>query len=130
MRLTAYDPTYEVSRTVRLEIPPYIDAALLPDGDLILAAPVHTPERVGLPPHLLDREGHVIRSFGSDDPLYRSDVPFIDQRTIAPTEEGRAVWAAYRNQYVVERWGADGTKRGEIRRDVQWFPSALLPRRR
>ena len=124
LRYTVLDSAYAVAAESPLQIPPYIEAAVFEGGGIVLASPVRTPERVGLPLHYLGRDGRVKRSFGSDRPNYRSDIPYIDARGISKAPEGR-VWSAYRNQYVIELWDTAGQHLLDVRRAVDWFPSGL-----
>lgn len=126
LRHSVFSPSYEHVRSIGLEIPPTFEVELIEDTLVVLAAPVRTPDRVGLPLHLMSRNGDVIRSFGSDQALFRADVPFIDSRTIAGAGRDR-VWSAFRNQYVVELFDAEGEKLKELVRRAPWFPSGLVP---
>lgn len=121
-------PDLTFIESIRLEIPPYVDVVSLDEGRMVLASPVRTPDRIGLPLHLLDRDGTVVRSFGSVHGEFRPDIPFADERLIGPGTK-TAVWSAYRNQYVIELWDVSARPLREVRRNVEWFPSMFRPHR-
>lgn len=123
-RYTVLGPSYEVVRTARLAIPPYIELVIVNDSQMVFNSPVHTPDRIGLPLHLLNMQGEVIRSFGSTTGAFSLEVPSADSRAVARAGPDR-VWSAYRNQYAVELWDTAGNLLRVIRRNVDWFPPQL-----
>ena len=72
----------------------------------VAVAEIPTPDKIGLPFHLLDRTGKILRSFGLD-----SDSAFS-----APAEHGwvlaaggsQQFWAARVNRYELQLWNAQG----------------------
>jgi hypothetical protein len=102
---------------------PQIHAVALGGDRAVLAVALRTPSRVGLPLHLVE-DGKVVRSFGSLRGAYRPDIPYFDERTVAPAGPG-SVWAAQPSRYVIEQWSTDGRKLRELRRSVGWFPPLL-----
>jgi hypothetical protein len=125
-RLSIFAPDLTFLKTTRLELPPFVGVVLLPAGQVVLASSVRTPERIGMPLHLISPDGRALRSFGSRTGAYRPDVPYFDERVIASGAPGR-IWSAYRNQYVIEEWSAAGQPGRIIRRDLEWFPSSFTP---
>jgi hypothetical protein len=120
---SVFSPSLEFVRSNRLQIVPQVTGVALGGNRAVLAVPIHTPERVGLPLHLVDR-GRLVRSFGSESGAYRPDIPYFDDRAIAPASGGN-LWVAHRNRYQIELWSTDGRKLREYRRSVEWFPPLL-----
>jgi len=118
-RLTVYDSEHELGRTAPLEIAASFDATFVDDG-IVVNADVRSPERAGLPLHLLDPGGEILTSFGSVTARFRPDLGYGVRRAVAAS--GRtAVWSAWLNRYRMERWGTDGTLLQVLERDVDWF---------
>lgn len=126
LRTSVFSPALRLARTTRLEIPPQTEAAALGGDRVVLGVPLRSPSRAGLPLHLLDG-GRVVRSFGSTSGAFRPDIPYFDERAIAPAGPGR-VWVVHKNRYQVELWSTDGRKLRELRRSVAWFPPHVAER--
>jgi hypothetical protein len=128
-RVTVLSPEYKYVRSVSVEISPAgRNLFLLPGGELLNASPDRTPDRIGLPIHVIGRDGKVVRSFGSQTGLFRPDIPLIDRRTLTMGDETQ-VWAGYLMQYVIELWDAStGRMLRSLSRDVDWFPPQLTSR--
>ena len=78
-------------------------AFVMPDGSFLVAAQIRTNELIGYPMHVVDREGRVVRSFGTDEPQYRPDLRYILTRKVAPGQDG-TVWGIAPARYILERW--------------------------
>jgi hypothetical protein len=98
------------------------DAAPLPDARrFVVNMNLTTPERLGLPLHILERpepesaNAPIIASFGE-----RSDEtrPFIFKR-VAVDESG-TIFAAPEDRYLVEVWSSDGAKVAGLERRGLW----------
>lgn len=126
MTWTVLSPEYGLVRSVRLEFNPDPNGVVLPSGDLVLVKGIASPERAGLPVHLVTRDGRNSRSFGSETRVHRPDIPYVDGRAIAVGTDGN-IWLGYRNQYRLELWSPDGRVLRTITRDVGWFPSWFRP---
>ena len=114
-----FSPSLSFLRSHRLDFLPQLEAVALDANRAVVAVPIRTPARVGFPLHLVDR-GRIVRSFGSERGAFRPDIPYFDDRTIAPAGPGR-IWSAHRNRYHIELWSTDGRKLRELRRSVDWF---------
>ena len=121
-RLNFFDPAGGLLRHVWLPFSPTGNNAVYADGwGLIIAADVPTPERAGLPLHLVDLgDGSVDRSFGSLSGEYRLSDYGRGRRVLAEGPAG-AVWAGHAAEYRIELWTPDGLQRS-LARDVPWFP--------
>lgn len=90
------------------------------DSLLVINRHLRTPDKVGNPLHLVDFNGHVLRSFGSsrnvevdlDEQTYR--------RRLAGSPDG-AVWAGSLGHYVLDQWSHDGVHLKSYRRQADWF---------
>jgi hypothetical protein len=101
-RLTVLSPSSEVVRTGLLT--GLVErVAAMSDGTMVVNARINTPERIGLPLHVLAHDGNVLRSFGAEEAVYRPDAPWLLMRSITPAR-ANTVWAAHRTQYRLELW--------------------------
>ncbi len=113
-------PDHREART--LPAPASTSAVLsLPGGSLLINAAFRDPNRVGLPLHLLDPAGRVVRSFGTEHPLVRPGELTRGVRRIARASAG-GVWSArYAHRYEIQLWTLNGTLVRELTRRVAWF---------
>jgi len=96
-------------------------AAITPSGHLIVQALLSSPERAGLPLHLINRDGAMALSFGDENPMYnRRTATWFNTRVLTESSEN-TVWTGRLNKYEIELWDTSGNllKRIENRRD--WF---------
>ncbi|MFQ5704848.1 MAG: hypothetical protein ACE5HT_12605 [Gemmatimonadales bacterium] len=120
-RVTLLSPTLTVTDRVRLPVIPLQDVVLLDSIGWVLNADSRTTDRIGLPLHMVDRNGKWKRSFGSTTASYRPGTeawPML--RKVADAGGGR-LWMAHLKKYVVELWDTGGTKHKELVRHVPWF---------
>ena len=100
------------------------DITFLKSGLIVVNGSVPTAAGIGLPLHLVPRSGEVVRSFGSATGAVRPGLALASHRVIAPSGD-RAIWAAHRTQYVIERWGTDGVLQRQLVRQADWFDPYL-----
>lgn len=118
-RATVFDPEYRVARTIQLRA--YSgDAIRLPDGRLVVTGNSRTAALIGLPLHLLDARGTLVRSFGSIDERVDLRDRFSMLRSIAPSAYG-GIWSAKPNSYIIEKWDTTGSLRVRVERSADWF---------
>jgi hypothetical protein len=91
---------------------------------VVVNSTVRTPDRFGLPLHVMGFDGQVAsirQSFGS---LNAGDITPQQQRqlyyTLAPADPG-AVWAAERYRYRISKWAEDGSLQLTLTRNPEWF---------
>jgi len=73
-RITVFSPDYAVVRVVNLDYP-ISGKGFFIGTKMLINQGIRTPHRAGYPLHLMDRNGEILRSFGSSaDGLYRSDM--------------------------------------------------------
>lgn len=120
-RMTVLSSSFEVSRTARMPvgIRP-TEVAIAPDGLIIAASRVATPERIGFPLHAIRQDGTLQRSYGAEDTTRYVRAPFALSRAVAVDSQGRT-WAARRTSYHLELWDTHGTKQLDLRSAVPWF---------
>lgn len=92
---------------------------LLPDGRIAFSGTVPTRDAVGYPLHVMERDGTVRASFGTDEPSLRPGSG-LDLRRIAPAGTD-ALWSAEITRYAVERWTLDGRRTAALVRQAPWF---------
>ncbi len=100
---------------------------VMPDGSFLVARQTERGETIGYPMHVVDREGRVVRSFGTDEPQYRPDLDDILTRNVAPGGDG-TVWAMAPARYVLERWDpSTGELLQSTRIRSDWFRESIEP---
>lgn len=119
VRLVTMSPSGTVLRDVRPRIFP-VRSAISPSGTWIVVAQKLTREAIGLPLHLLNRDGTVRRSFGAEDSEYSVSRCCPTERIVTFTQDDK-IWVAGINRYVLERWDTTGAKSVEITRSAPWF---------
>lgn len=124
-RLTLLTPDLVVERMTLLPGPPGKAIAMAGDS-LLLAGEISTTEGIGLPLHLVDPDGRLVRSFGAVAPARRPDQPYATTRRVAPARAG-GVWAAHFTRYQVERWSTAGALQEEFRVATPWFAAWDTP---
>lgn len=118
--LSVFDPDYAFTRSARLQIRPTMFIEPVSRGRFIISSWVRTPERIGFPLHLVDPEGRVEASFGSERGEFRPGQ--VSPVNLAVADSGQ-VWAGHSHRYSVKLWHAfEGRKLRELRREVDWFP--------
>lgn len=89
---------------------------------------IRTADQVGYPLHLVNMEkGELVTSFGS---LTGEFDPGRERNLMLNIARGPddTVWAARVYAYWIERWQADNRILLSMRRDLPWFPDALVDR--
>lgn len=110
------DRNYRVLRTTPIPAARlyWEESVLLPNGGVIVAGSIPTPDRFGFTLHLIDSTGNVQHSFGEDTAAEPGD----DAARLLAMGKG-GVWAARRWRPQLEQWSAEG----------QLVSQALLPTR-
>jgi hypothetical protein len=99
------------------------DLVQLRTGLFVVSANIRTRERAGLPLHLVDQTGTIVRSFGASDRTVRlltSDDDLRLQRRLALGVDG-TVLSVRAGSYVIERWSPAGERLGEWDVAPDWF---------
>jgi hypothetical protein len=80
--------------------------ASLPDGRLVLNSEFRTPDRFGVPLHIVERGGRIIRSFGAvAGPIQPHSRPAV--RIVAPARDG-GLWVAPNDKYELSLTDSTG----------------------
>ena len=123
-RITMFGPNRAVAGTLPV---PFAPDLVMTDGLFLLAQQIPRSETIGYPMHLVDREGRVVRSFGTDEPQYRPDLNHILTRKVALGQDG-TVWAMAPARYLLERWDpTTGEQLQSIRIPSDWFSESIEP---
>lgn len=118
---TVFSPTLDFEGRVSLPANPLHNAMVrLPRGQWVIGANIETPERVGLPLHLLSHAGDVESSFGAVDPFYRMDLRNLSFRVLATAGQDK-VWVARHTEYRIELWDTGNTLHKVLVRSLEWF---------
>lgn len=118
-RLTVLTPELQVQRMIPLPGPPG-KAVVLAGDTVLLAGEINTAELIGLPLHLVDTAGRLVRSFGAATPVRRPDRPYATTRRVAAARAG-GVWSAHFTRYQIERWSPAGAMQEEFHVPAAWF---------
>ncbi|MGH7751334.1 MAG: 6-bladed beta-propeller [Gemmatimonadales bacterium] len=125
-RETTLSPSYRVVRSRSFPSVVY-EMVPLPGGTSVTNVVSGSRELAGLPLQIVDTGGKVLRAFGNDQSAYRADIePSVWRRSLA-VRGARDLFAARRQEYVIELWDLMGTKRGEWVRRADWFEPWLVP---
>jgi hypothetical protein len=110
----------EASRVIRI---PHSFGRVLPFGHGFVGSSIAgpTPDVAGYPLHLMNEDGQLTRSFGSEDGTYRSDRSIEYARSIAIADDD-ILWSAPPTRYLLEAWNPNGDRVHAIERVVRWFP--------
>ena len=122
VRVSVLSPSYEYVRSYPLVGRSWEDALVLDSSRVLLQASLRSPERAGYPLHLLDADGSITRSFGSEEPVVDRRSPLDGLRLIAGATTG-SVWSGMLNEYELEKWDLQGRRLLTIRREADWFRS-------
>lgn len=120
LRITTLAPDLSVARTRRLG-PAGLMIAFLPDGSHVLSVSIPSAMSIGLPLHLISREGRILRSFGAKPPVEEVRNQSRMRRALAPAG-AHAVWSAELLRYVIEKWDVQGNRLQRMERKASWFP--------
>jgi hypothetical protein len=116
--LTALDRDLRVLPAIRS---PFLPSMVLGDGAFLVAKQIRTTELIGFPMHVVDTQGRVVRSFGTDVPQYRADQRLQLERVTGIGRTG-TIWAAAPGRYEFERWDPlRGTRLEKIQVKSSWF---------
>ncbi len=107
------------------------NAAVLDDGRVLVNRLIQTPERFGLPAHILGTGGQPDLSFGNDSDDPQGEFVAGNLRTVSYSG-GSQVWVGPLGQYRLELWDTAGTHLRTFVRSAPWFKpwvrrSALQP---
>jgi hypothetical protein len=119
-RVSTFTPDYELAGTAPIVISRF-NRAIAMGGMIVANGMVRFRVEEQAPLHLVDSEGTIVRSFGSETGEYRTSLPETwEMRALAPAGND-GVWAAPVNQYLIERWSLEGRLTHVVRREVEWF---------
>ncbi len=133
LRITALSPSYTFIRS--LQSPGFIDQWLVTrDGRFVLTATIGSAARAGWPVHLMNSQGQIVHSFGTDVPRLDPQRRIESRRKLAASSDG-GVWTSRVERYFLERWTLDGKRTAALQRDASWFvvdsdykgPASVVP---
>jgi hypothetical protein len=120
--VTVIGPDLRVARTAPQHHAPSLFSS---DGSYVVAEQIRTAAQIGYPMHFVDRNGRLVRSFGTDTPQYRPDIRRITDRVVGAGAKG-TIWAAAPGRYVLEQWNpSTGRKLQQVRVRSGWFRESV-----
>jgi hypothetical protein len=132
-RLTTIDAQFQVVGSQQTALLPSL---LLPDGRMVMAEQIYTPDQIGFPIHVISPTGEIERSFGVSRPEYSPNARLATTRLAASGPDG-SLWTVPPGRYMLEQWDATTGERldsfeidtPEIRPVRKWpaDPSVLPP---
>jgi hypothetical protein len=95
----------------------------LPDGRMIVSARITSPDKIGLPLHLLSPLGEIVNSFGSEAPSVPAGSSNVSQMRALSPQPGRpdVIWAVHSTRYEIEQWSISGRLLLRMVRQAEWF---------
>jgi hypothetical protein len=120
-RWTVLDHDFQVVDTRRLERQA-INVIVLDDGRAVVNSSIPTPERAGIPVHVLAPTGEVIRSVGDEGRPFMFSFRTSDMRRLARARDPEEFWIVPHTSYVLERWTTDGRRVQALEPRVPPFP--------
>lgn len=124
-RAVVFGPDFQPRRSISLsEVRSVLDVSVLhwPDR-VLLNAEINTPDRVGLPLHLVGLGGHAVEialSSSLDDGRYNYLEQHLQRMVLANSRQGQA-WVAGRYRYRISRWDTAGRWIERFERHPVWF---------
>ena len=124
-RITMFGPDRALVGTIPM--PLLLPDLVMPDGSFLVGQENRRTETHGHPMHVVDREGRVVRSFGTDEQQYRPGLNHVPTRKVTPGPDG-TVWAMPPARYFLERWDpSTGELLQSTRIRSDWFRESTEP---
>jgi hypothetical protein len=99
------------------------------NSEIVFAATISSREHAGLPLHVADRSGAILRSFGRDDPTFSQRMPrdsfaLMMLRQVEPAP-GQTFWSNNPSGFLLERWTLDGQRMYRVEHAMDgWYADA------
>ena len=119
---SVFDPDGKHARTLQVfEGARVYSAFSLPRRQTLVQATQNTADLAGVPLHVIDRTGKVLRSFGMmpNEPF---KLNFWTRWRPVSLSGVSGAWIGTVNHYKVERWSLDGSRKLILERRAEWFP--------
>jgi len=92
------------------------------DGTMIVSSPRPTMDAIVQPLHLISKEGTILQSFGSNQPMvYTNRATSLLSRRVALSGPEH-LWVAHSREYTIERWSVEGELIESFSPELEWFP--------
>lgn len=96
------------------------NATVLDDGRVLVNKTLQSPDRIGLPAHILGADGQPILSFGNDSGDPQGEFVEGNWRTVSYSG-GDRVWVGPLGEYRLEAWDTTGVHLRTLVRSPSWF---------
>lgn len=118
-RISVYGPDLQLARMQRMA---HLPSLVLPDGAyVVIADPLLTAGNAGHVVRIIEPDGFMLRSFGTDSPEYSADSHMLATRWAAAGAAGD-IWTAAPGRYALVRWDpSTGERVQEVVVDSDWF---------
>lgn len=127
-RVVVYDPgnarfsVHTIEGSVVREVGgvalPLLDFAMLPGLRFVVNADIRTPQQAGLPLHLVDSTGSIVRSFGLAEPRLELG---LDDQMVRRLTTGSQLWSAPAREYRLSRHSIGDGGTDTFERQARWF---------
>lgn len=119
-RVTVFGPDLMMTRTEPAPTNLW-DILWFADGSVVVSAEMRTAPRIGLPLHLVSRDGKITKSFGAKEETYSPRYRRKLFRWLSPAPGG--FWSAtYAHSYQLQRFNVTGQELAVLERRAGWFP--------
>jgi hypothetical protein len=96
------------------------NATVLGDGRMLVNTAIQTPEKIGIPAHILGTDGQPALSFGNDSRDPQGEFVEGNWRTVSYSG-GDRVWVGPLGEYRLEAWDTTGVHLKTLIRSAEWF---------
>lgn len=128
LRRNLFSATLDFGRSVPFKAPAFSVVAPNPQA-FVVNARIYTDSAIGLPLHLVEASGGIVRSFGAVEPIEDLRRPEPSLRSITVASDS-SVWALPMDDYRLEEWSLNGTLLRTVTIDSDWFVSGGTMTRR
>jgi hypothetical protein len=119
-RVTKMTVAGDVLWTNPIAYSPSIRPAQMPGSGFLVPAVIGTPEAFGLPLHLADSSGSLLKDFGAE--VVADGAPISSMYRVVSVGPDSGLWSAPLADPVLEKWTADGGLLDTIAFAMDWFP--------
>lgn len=132
-RLSVFSPALQFVRTVQLLGGLFVRTYALANGTFAVGAALGSRDHAGLPYHVVNPLGEIVRSFGDsrvndfmNDPRYANRTG-VGSADFVVSPDQRSIWIS--PTYRVQQWALDGALLRDFEvYDTPWFPPPVMVR--
>ncbi len=122
--LFTFDGNYRVTGKTEL---PHSPALPLAGGKFLVASQIGTPDLVGVPLHVMSKDGSIVKSFGADGSPFHSAETLKNSRSVCLNPDG-SIWSIASGGRILEHWEpSTGRRLGQVAVKSTWFRESTTP---